>query len=408
MQNMPDWRIPPGRRWGPYVSERAWGTVREDYSEHGDGLGFVPARPRPVARLPLERGRPGRHLRRPADALPGVRVLERPRPDPQGADLRPRRARRATTARTPRSTGGTRTPRRPIPGCAGATSTRRPRSRTHDWSTRTRRRGRHEPEFELLDTGIFDDDRYWDITVDYAKADADDMCIRVTRPQRRARHGRRCTCCPTLWFRNTWSWGLDDRRPSHRRRRTAALDGRAPHRSGGMVWPATARRRLLFCDNETNARAAVGRRRAGRTRRTASTITSSTAPTRSTPTGRGTKAALQVPSSTVAAGRDERADDSPAVRRRRSHRAPRSTRLCAGSAPHEADEFYAALDAAGAPVRTRPSSCARRSRGMMWAKQFYHYDVAALARRRSRAARAAGRTHARAQLRAGGTSTTTT
>ena len=56
-----------------------------------------------------------------------------------------------------------------------------------DLVAENRRRGRLDPEYELLDTGIFDDDRYWDITVDYAKAAPDDLCIRMTRPQRRAR-----------------------------------------------------------------------------------------------------------------------------------------------------------------------------------------------------------------------------
>ena len=81
------------QEWGPYVSERAWGTVREDYSAGRHRLGVPPARPRPLARLPLERGRPRRHLRPAPAALPRVRVLERARPDPQGADLRPDRQR---------------------------------------------------------------------------------------------------------------------------------------------------------------------------------------------------------------------------------------------------------------------------------------------------------------------------
>src|SRR5205814_6413134 len=67
------------------------------------------------------------------------------------------------------------------------------------------RRTRRDPEFELLDTGSFDDDRYWDITVEYAKASPDDLLARVTvrnaGPEEAALH-----VLPTLWFRNTWSW----------------------------------------------------------------------------------------------------------------------------------------------------------------------------------------------------------
>ena len=67
----------PWYEWGPYLSERAWGTVREDYSESGDAWELLPARPRPLARVPLERGRHGRHLRHPPRAVPRARALER-------------------------------------------------------------------------------------------------------------------------------------------------------------------------------------------------------------------------------------------------------------------------------------------------------------------------------------------
>ena len=66
------------KRWGPYLSERAWGTVREDYSAGGNAWELLPARPRPLARLPLERGRPRRHLRSPPAPLLRARALERP------------------------------------------------------------------------------------------------------------------------------------------------------------------------------------------------------------------------------------------------------------------------------------------------------------------------------------------
>ena len=81
------------KRWGPYVSDRAWGTVREDYSAGRHGLGVPAARSRPVARLPLERGRPGGDLRPPPGALPRPGAVERPRPDPEGAAVRPHRQR---------------------------------------------------------------------------------------------------------------------------------------------------------------------------------------------------------------------------------------------------------------------------------------------------------------------------
>ena len=69
-----------------------------------------------------------------------------------------------------------------------------------------RRRGRTDPEFELTDTGIFDDHRYFDVTVEYAKATANDILIRIEVANRGPERAR-IHVLPTLWFRNTWSWG---------------------------------------------------------------------------------------------------------------------------------------------------------------------------------------------------------
>ena len=79
----------PWRRWGPYLSERQWGTVREDYSARRQCLGLFPARSRAQPRLSLGRGRDCRVRRRPAPSLPRSRFVERAGPDPQGAAVRP-------------------------------------------------------------------------------------------------------------------------------------------------------------------------------------------------------------------------------------------------------------------------------------------------------------------------------
>ena len=68
------------------------------------------------------------------------------------------------------------------------------------------RRGFDEPEYELLDTGVFDDGRFFSVDVDYAKARPGRLCMRIP-PATTAPAARRCTCCPQLWFRNVWSWG---------------------------------------------------------------------------------------------------------------------------------------------------------------------------------------------------------
>src|SRR6476659_9970563 len=71
------------------------------------------------------------------------------------------------------------------------------------------RRGKTEPEYELVDTGIFDESRYWVVTVDYAKAAPRDLLMRIT-VENAGPDEATIDVLPTLWFRNTWSWGYDD------------------------------------------------------------------------------------------------------------------------------------------------------------------------------------------------------
>ena len=142
-------------------------------------------------------------------------------------------------------------PCRATPGCAGGTTTRRRPSRTSGWSRRTPP-VRDEPEFELLDTGVFDDDRYWAVDVAYAKASPTEVLARITVEN----HGPEeatLSVLPTLWFRNTWRvtgeeppalfLDGDGIAVEHPRLAGYRLDA-AP--AGGVVPQA------VFCDNETN------------------------------------------------------------------------------------------------------------------------------------------------------------
>ncbi len=115
-----------------------------------------------------------------------------------------------------------------------------------------KRRTRHEPEYELLDTGIFDDDAYFDVFIEYAKGDINDILLRVTA-HNRGKVDARLHILPTIWFRNTWAWGYDDYKPkltssnqenitvTHRAVEELTLFGEEPDVH-------------LFCDNETNYR----------------------------------------------------------------------------------------------------------------------------------------------------------
>jgi hypothetical protein len=114
-----------------------------------------------------------------------------------------------------------------------------------------RRRSREEQEYELLDTGIFDDDRYFDVFVEYAKEGPEDVLIRITVHNRGA-EAARLRVLPTLWFRNTWSWGDDSRKPSLREVAPGAVQ--ATHPELGEYWlHCDGVAELLFTENESNA-----------------------------------------------------------------------------------------------------------------------------------------------------------
>ena len=376
------------KRWGPYLSERAWGTVREDYSADGDGLGLLPARPRPLARLPLERGRPRRHLRPPPAHLLRAGALERARPDPQGAAVRPHRQR----GQSRRGRQGVlllpRHARRPTPTCRCSTSTRRRRSPTRSWSTRTAAAAAASPSSSWSTPASSTSDRYFDVFVEYAKADADDILIRDHGRQPRA-GGR---AAPRA---------ADALVPQHlvvgRRRRGPALRAASPRRrrgdrrsstsraTAGAGSTATAPPELLFTENETNTARLFGTPNATATSRTASTTASSTAARDAVnPARRGTKAAAHYRRDR-ARGRTRRrpaAADRPRARRpgRRRRSAPTSTASFARR-QREADEFYADGDSRRARRPTRERVMRQALAGLLWSKQFYHYVVARLARR---------------------------
>ena len=161
------------KRWGPYLAERQWGTVREDYSPDGDVLGLL-------LRTTTRAAAPTAGARTACSASPtaqgrlcfALALWNGRDPDPQGAALRPHRPRgeprrgREGALLLPRLHAD------PLLPARRSTSTRRPSSPTRGWSRRTAQRGKAEPEFELVDTGVFDDDRYFDVFAEYAKADA--------------------------------------------------------------------------------------------------------------------------------------------------------------------------------------------------------------------------------------------
>src|SRR6266568_5523067 len=192
------------KRWGPYVSERAWGTVREDYSPNGTAWDYLPhdhARSR--AYRWGEDGIAGicdRHqqicfalaLWNEHDAILKERLFGLSGPEGNhGEDVKEYYYYLDNTP--------THSYMKYLYKYAQA---------EYPYALlveENRRRGRSSPEYELIDTGIFDDDRYFDVYVEYAKADAEDILIRLTVINRGAEEAL-LDLLPTLWFRNIWTW----------------------------------------------------------------------------------------------------------------------------------------------------------------------------------------------------------
>jgi len=243
------------KRWGPYLAERQWGTVREDYSADGsawgsfphdqarsrayrwgeDGLaGFSDRRQLLCLALALWNGRDPILKER----LFGLSGTE----GNHGEDVKELYWYLDATPTHSFMRMLYKYPQAEFPYAALAAE--------------NRRRTKQDPEYELLDTGAFDGDRYFDVFVTYGKSAPEDLLLRIEAvnrgPEAAVLH-----VLPSVWFRNTWSWGLDARKP-----RLAAADGPQGARLVTLSHPTYGTRRLyaegapelLFTENESNAR----------------------------------------------------------------------------------------------------------------------------------------------------------
>jgi hypothetical protein len=244
----------PWRLWGPYLSERQWGTVREDYSPHGNAWEY----------FPHDHAR-SRAYRWGEDGLAGV----------SDSSQRLCLALALWNERDPilkeRLFGLTNSEGNhgeDVKECyyyLDATPTHSYLKMLYKYPQRAfpyaqlveenRRRGKNDPEFELLDTGVFEGDRYFDVFVEYAKAGPDDLLMRVTAHNRGPDEAP-IHLLPQLWFRNTWSWKEGASKPVLSEGNgvvTAAgteLEDYHCYVDGNPDW--------LFCENETNSRRVFG------------------------------------------------------------------------------------------------------------------------------------------------------
>ena len=355
----------PWRRWGPYLSERGWGTVREDYSPGGTAWDY----------FPHDHAR-SRVYRWNEDGLGGICD------DRQALCL----AFAFWNGRDPIL-------KERIFGLTGPQGNHGEDAKeywfyldstpTHSWMRwrylyphaefpyadliqENERRGRHDPEYELLDTGIFDQDRYWEITAEYAKADPEDVLIRLT-VRNAGPEQATLDVLPTLWFRNTWEWGIDFRRPIIRAEDGALIAEH--HDLGRRVLAVDGAAEVLFCDNATNGNRLWGLPLTGYPKDGINDHVTNGAATVS-PAATGSKAAVRY-RLTVEAGSTAEVRLRLAPERREIgaefHRVMSQRKA-------ESDDFYAELTPASATADealVMRQACA----GMLWGKQFYHYNV---------------------------------
>jgi hypothetical protein len=364
------------RRWGPYLSERQWGTVREDYSPHGTAWDS----------FPHDHAR-SRAYRWGEDGLLGISdnhqrlcfalALWNER-DPilkerlfgltgsegnHGEDVKDYYYYLDSTPTHAYMKGLYKYPQAAFP---------------YAWLVEeNRRRGRRDPEFELVDTGIFEDDRYFDVVVEYAKAAPDDLLIRVTVTNR-GPDPAPLHLLPTLWCRNTWAWEPGAARP--RLRMASAASGASsvlvehPDLGGAYRLYAEGAPEWLFTENDTNRRRLYGVENEGPFVKDGfhEAVVHGAAGAVN-PAQEGSKAA---PRYRLLLGPGE----SRVVRLRlidgELRGSPFGKRYDAlfTQRQQEADEFYAGVIPAKLSDDAR-SVMRQALAGMLWSKQWYHYDV---------------------------------
>ena len=362
------------KRWGPYLSERQWGTVREDYSASGTAWDYLPhdhARSR--AYRWGEDGIAGicdRHqyicfalaLWNGKDPILKERLFGLTGNEGNhGEDVKEYYFYLDSTPTHSYMKFLYKYPQAEFPYARLVEE--------------NRRRSKRDLEFELVNTGIFDDNRYFDVFVEYAKAGPDDILIRIEAVNRGPDLAE-LQLLPTLWFRNTWSWGLDERKPRLRRDVSAEIAAiKLDHYYYGSRWLyAEGSPEFLFTENETNKNKLFNTENdSPYVKDGINDYVVDGVKTAVNPHTLGTKMSARY-KSTVASGA------SFTLRLRLTYGAPSSGKPLDGEFEKifnarraEADEFYAPVTP---DVMQDQKNVMRQAlAGLLWSKQFYHYDV---------------------------------
>ena len=366
------------KRWGPYLAERQWATVREDYSESGTCWDYFPHdHSRSRAYRWGEDGLMGisdRECRlcfalalwNEKDAILKERLYGLTGPEGNhGEDVKELYFYLDSTPTHSYLKGLYKYPQAAFPYAPIIEG--------------NNRYGKNDPEFELLDTGVFDGNRYFDVFAEYAKNSPNDIFIRITVANR-GPDAATLHVLPTLWFRNTWSWGPIHEgcstKPSISREKDNLLS--ATHETLGRFFldfspaPNGQLPEVLVTENETNLTRLYGSANASLYVKDAfHEFVIGGKRDAVNPTGHGTKAAphyvLNVP-----AGKSQtihlrlyRDDESPTKSLSKESNAIFSDRI------QEADQFYASICPTQA-VETERNVLRQGYAGLLWTKQFYH------------------------------------
>jgi Mannosylglycerate hydrolase MGH1-like glycoside hydrolase domain len=365
------------KRWGPYLSERQWGTVREDYSAGGDVwghftydqsrsrayrwgedglLGITDRECRLCFGVALWNGQDD-HLKERLFGLTGDEGNH-------GEDVKEEYFYVDATPTYSYMKALYKYPQRAFP--------------YDELRARNKERGYEDLEYELVDTGVFNNSRYFDVTAEYAKGGPDDILIRLTVANR-GPDPATLSLLPTLWFRNTWSWGCDHEgctvRPELRKDGDSRITAHHPtlgtfHLSAEVASDGTEPE-FLFANNETHAEQLYDQPSPSPYVKDAfhRLIVHGEADAVN-PEARGTKVAAHYafyvrPGQSVTVRLRLTADDATPFGR--AFNTIFSRRI------KEADAFYEERDGGGS---SEERAIARQAyAGLLWSKQFYHYVV---------------------------------
>ncbi len=376
----------PWKMWGPYLSERQWGTVREDYSEGGDAWNyFTHDQARSRAYRWGEDGIAGicdenqilcfaLALWNGADPILKERMFGLTNSEGNhGEDVKEYYFYLDSTPTHSYMKYLYKYPQGPFP--------------YSNLVETNKRRGRGDMEYELLDTGIFNGDRYFDVFVEYAKESAEDILIRITVANRGPQKAS-LVVLPTLWFRNTWSWGNASAKPLLEQRtgsgNTAIITASHPDLGVRYLY-CEGSAPLLFTENETNQERVFGKPnptpyvKDGINEYVVHGHTDKVNPKKT-----GTKACahyqLEVPSGESRVIRLRLTPAAPGEKKDNGSFGDRFDKLVALRLK-DADEFYASITPKS--VSEDAAMVMRQAlSGMLWSKQYYDYNVERWSRER--------------------------